>query len=211
MVVASSKFPPQNAGLDSLWLGGFSQPPVPNMVSNQCLQGWIQFPPLVSPDVDVGNEPPVNRKNEGIVPKLIEFSSSSRKRDVMDTYSLTQQVSSDAITQSTSDAFETDLRCIFPSGTTAKLIESSSSSGQRRMQIQLEPGGFPNVLHLKCTEYLCRNTDFGTRQHKRPTHENQAGSGLRVTCSHAVCGYVVGLADHSTKQSAHTQQDSQLV
>ncbi|GJU54386.1 putative reverse transcriptase domain-containing protein [Tanacetum coccineum] len=87
--------------------------------------GQIQFPPLVSPDVDATNEPPTNRKHKG---------------DVMDTFSLTQQVSSAAITQSTSDAF---------GRTIVKLIESSSSSRQGRIQIQLEPSGFPNVSYLK--------------------------------------------------------------
>ncbi|GKE27002.1 hypothetical protein Tco_1442386 [Tanacetum coccineum] len=119
-----------------------------------------RFPPLVSLDVDAGNEPPANRKHGGTVSELIEFSSSSRKHrrpiqqndmgsqrfpvsnaqnvrgrvgadcvgDVMDTFSLTQQVSSAAITQSTSDAFER---------TIAKLIESSSSSGHGRMQIRV--------------------------------------------------------------------------
>ncbi|GJV31594.1 putative reverse transcriptase domain-containing protein [Tanacetum coccineum] len=155
----------------------------------------IQFPPLVSPDVDAGNEPPANRTHK----ELIEFSSSSRRHrrpiqqndmgsqrcpvsnaqndrgrvgadcagDVIDTFSLTQQVSSDAITQSTSDAFER---------TIAKLIESSSSSRQGRIQIQLEPGVQSNS---NAPQNLCRNTDSGTRRRKRPTHENQTGSRLR--------------------------------
>ncbi|GJS50879.1 hypothetical protein Tco_0624241 [Tanacetum coccineum] len=144
-----------------------------------------QFPPLVSLDVDAGNEPPANRKHGGTVSELIEFSSSSRKHrrpiqqndmgsqrfpvsnaqnvrgrvgadcvgDVMDTFSLTQQVSSAAITQSTSDAFETDPKCIFPSGTIAKLIESSSSSGHGRMQIRAESQKTMDFIRgLRCTE-----------------------------------------------------------
>ncbi|GJU86387.1 hypothetical protein Tco_1293933 [Tanacetum coccineum] len=106
------------------------------MVSSQCLQGWIQFSPLVSPDVDAGNEPPANRKHEGTVPELIEFSSSSQKRrrpiQQNDMGSQRCPVSSAAITQSTSDAFER---------TIGKLIESSSSSGQGSFQGMKRNGG----------------------------------------------------------------------
>nr|GEU90642.1 hypothetical protein [Tanacetum cinerariifolium] len=158
------------------------------MVSSQCLQGWIQFPPLVSPDVDARNELPANSKHEGSSRKrrrLIQKNNMGSQRyhisnahnvrgrvgvdcagDVMDIFSLTQQVSTAAITQSTSDAFKR---------TIAKLIESSSSSGQGRMQILLnQDSSVAGVQsNSNAPQNLFRNTDSGTRRRKRPTYKTK--------------------------------------
>ncbi|GJY43176.1 hypothetical protein Tco_0431389, partial [Tanacetum coccineum] len=89
MVVASSRVPPQNAGLDSLWLGG-------------------------------------------TVPELIEFSSSSRKRRRP-----IQQ--NDMGSQ----------RCPVSNEQNVMGRVGADCAGDRRMQIQLEPGGLCRVSNAR--------------------------------------------------------------